>query len=113
MTSLPWMASVLSRFRNNYSLEEVQRVVEQRAELRARADTHARGLRTLVLLVDLDRALPWLPNRLKGVVLLHGLLGLDQETTAQLLQVSQQAISKRYREAIELLHFHMNGGFGF
>jgi DNA-directed RNA polymerase specialized sigma24 family protein len=103
----------LSSFRSSYSLEDVRRIVESYAELRARADTNARGLRTLVLLIDLERAMTWLPNRLRGVVLLHGLLGLDQETTANALQTSQRAISRRYAEGLEHLHFHMNGGYSF
>lgn len=85
--------------------------MERYTELRARADTHAAGLRTLVLVIDLERALPYLSRRLWEVVLLHGLLGLDQEATGRLLQVSNQAVSKRYTQAIEWLNFHMNGGF--
>lgn len=81
--------------------------------MRAKADTHAAGLRTLVQLADLDRAMVWLPNRYKGVVLLHGLMGMDMEAVADVLHVSRKSIHKRYHEAIELLHFHMNGGYSF
>lgn len=107
------MWSGLFRIRPNYSLEEVRRTVEQYIELRARADTHAAGLRTLTRLIDLDRALPLLPLRVRGPVMLHGIHGLDQETVARLLQVSNQAVSKRYREGLEILHFNMNGGYSF
>lgn len=103
----------MSSRRNNYSLEEVRRIVESYAELRARADTHAAGLRTLTLLIDLDRALPLLPLLLRAVVVMHGLAGIDMETVADVLQVSRKTISKRYREGLELLHFNMNGGFSF
>ena len=103
----------MSRGRSSYSLEEVRRIVEQYVELRARADTHAAGLRTLTLLIDLDRALPQLPLTLRAVVVMHGLAGIDMETVADVLQVSRKTISKRYHEALELLHFNMNGGFHF
>lgn len=43
-------------------------------------------------------------------MLLHGLIGVPQAETARLLHVSQQAVSKRYRRALEEIHYRMNGG---
>jgi DNA-directed RNA polymerase specialized sigma24 family protein len=42
-------------------------------------------------------------------VLLHGLIGLPLRATAELLQVSHQAVNKRYRKGLEELHYLMNG----
>lgn len=87
--------------------------MEHYAELRARADTHAAGLRTLALLIDLSRALPLLPLTLREVVVLHGLAGFDMETVADVLQVHRSTISRRYHEGLEALQFYMNGGYHF
>lgn len=59
---------------------------------------------------DLDAALEQLPQDWWEVVLLHGLIGVPQAETAKLLRVSQQAVSKRYRRALEEIHYLMNGG---
>jgi len=44
------------------------------------------------------------------VVLLHGLIGFSLTETGLLLQVSHQAVSKRYRHGIEEAHYLINGG---
>jgi len=94
-----------------YSEKAIARMVAQYAALRAGADTKpGRKLDTLVQLADLDRALDRLPMDLWRVMLVHGLLGVTQEDAADALQISQSAVSKRFRLGIEELHFHMNGG---
>lgn len=96
--------------RPSYREEEVRGLIETYPELREKVGTHRSGLRFLVMLADLDRAMARLPRKYWEVVLLHGLLGHDQGTTAQLLQVSHQAVSKRYRRAIEEVTYFINGG---
>lgn len=100
----------MSRRRPNYREEEVRGLIETYPDLRAKADTTRAGLRYLVLMADLTRALNHLRREYREVVLLHGLLGYDGATTAALLQVSQQAVSKRYRRAIEEVTYFINGG---
>lgn len=85
-------------------------MVEEYASLEAKADTSPRGMRALLQLADLDYELARLPLPYWEVVLLHGLLGFSQEETAALLQISQQAVSKRYRKALEELTYFINGG---
>lgn len=85
-------------------------MVEEYPALRAKADTDAAGMYALLRLADLDYVLSRLPLNYWEVVLLHGLLGFSQEETAGLLQISQQAVSKRYRFALEELTLDINGG---
>jgi len=94
-----------------YSDREVRRLIESYAEAKEQRGTQpGLPLDRLVRLADLDRALQMLPLRHWEVVLLHGLLGISQDETARLLQVSQQAVAKRYRYGVEAVHFHINGG---
>lgn len=85
-------------------------MVEEYAALREKADTSPSGMRALIQLADLDIALALIPLKYWEVVLLHGLLGLSQEQTAETLHVSQQAVSKRYRQGLEETTFYLNGG---
>lgn len=96
--------------RTNYSPEAVAGLVTEYAKRRATADVTRRGLFYLVQLIDLDRAMARLPRKYWEVVLLHGLIGFDQFQTARLLQISQTAVSKRFRQALEELHYLINGG---
>lgn len=96
--------------RPNYREEPVRALIEEYQAVRAKADTTRGGLRVLVQLADLGLALKQLSRTHREVVLLHGLVGLSQEDTAQLLQVSQKTISKRYRRALEEVTYHINGG---
>lgn len=85
-------------------------MVEEYAALRVKADTSPRGVRTLLQLADLDFVLARLPLKYWEVVLLHGMVGLPQEKTAELLHISQQAVSKRYRQGLEEITYWINGG---
>lgn len=97
--------------RNDYSINEVTRMVATYEQLRETASTKpGRGLLNLARLADLDKALTQLSLDRYRVVLVHGLLGVTQQDTASALHISQQAVGKRYRYALEDLHFHMNGG---
>lgn len=97
--------------RSRYSENTVTHMVEQYAALRSMADTKpGRRLDALLRLADLDRALDMLPMDLWRVVLVHGLLGVTRDESAKALKISTGAVSKRFRLAIEELHFHMNGG---
>lgn len=97
--------------RSEYSINEVTRMVATYEQLRESANTRpGRGLHNLARLADLDKALNRLSLDRYRVVLVHGLLGVTQQDTAAALHISQQAVGKRFRYAIEDLHFHMNGG---
>lgn len=102
----------MSRRRAKYTEREVRALIEEYDAFRAAADTTPRGRRLdfLVMLADLSRAVDGLQWKFWEVVLLHGLLGIPQGETARLLQVSQQAVSKRYRKALEEVHYLINGG---
>lgn len=97
--------------RSKYSEETVIRMIANYAELQSLADTKpGRKLDTLLRVADLDRALDRLPMDLWRVMLVHGLIGVPRDETAKELQLSTRAVSKRMQEAIEEVHFHMNGG---
>jgi DNA-directed RNA polymerase specialized sigma24 family protein len=85
-------------------------LVEHYELLRELSDTDGRGLGWLALRTDLDAVLAQIPEQYWVVILLHGLIGFSQAETAQLLRVSQQAVSKRYRHGLEELHYWINGG---
>ena len=93
-----------------YTEEEVQALIKEYEAVRESSDTTRRGLRYLVQIADLNKALEQLPLKYWEVVLLHGLLGVPQQETAQLLQVSQQAVGKRYRRGLEEVVYLINGG---
>lgn len=93
-----------------YTEAEVRALIVEYAAVKESADTTRPGLRALVELADLHRALEVIPLEYWEVVLLHGLLGLSQQQTACYLNVSQQAVSKRYRLGLEETHYLMNGG---
>lgn len=96
--------------RQNYRPREVRQLVEEYPALQAKADTDAAGMYALLRLADLDYVLARLPLDYWKVVLLHGLIGLSQAETAELLHISQQAVSKRWRYALEELTLDINGG---
>ena len=96
--------------RPNYDDAEVRALIDEYAVHRAGVNTTRPGLRMLVRLADLDRAMEFLPRKHWEVVLLHGLIGMSQEETARHLQISQQAVSKRYRHAVEDIVYNINGG---
>jgi hypothetical protein len=95
---------------NEYTPREVRALIEEYAALRSSADTTRRGLRHLVQMADLNKALARIPLKLWGPILVHGLLGVQQVDAAKLLRISQSALSKRYREGLEETTYRINGG---
>lgn len=85
-------------------------MIEEYAAFKEKADTSRSGLRFLVMLADLDKAMESLPVKWWSAVLLHGLIGIPQQEVARLLHVSQQAVAKRYRLGLEEVHYMINGG---
>jgi DNA-directed RNA polymerase specialized sigma24 family protein len=96
--------------RANYSLDEVRGLIENYQRAAERIDTTPRGLRWLSMLIDINNALEKLSDKYWEVLLLHGLIGIDQMQTAVLLQVRQSTVSKRYRRGLEETHHYINGG---
>lgn len=96
--------------RNNYSRKEVRRLVEQYAELVEAKNTTPVGLRTVDRLLDLRRGIAALNHQQRQVIFLHGILRLTQQEVSRRLGVSDWTISARYAEALDWLHFEMNGG---
>jgi len=74
------------------------------------ADTDRSGLRFVVWVADLEAAMDKLDLLSWQVVLLCGLIGIPQETAAKLLQTSQRSVSRRYTDALEDIHWFINGG---
>lgn|SRR3954469_9652640 len=95
--------------RPNYKADEVKALIENYATLTEKRDTTPRGLHYLAMIADLDQALARLPLKFYEVVLLHGLLGIPQYEVASILHVSQQAVSKRYRQGLEEVVYVVNG----
>jgi len=95
---------------SEYTPREVRGLIEEFAALRESSDTTRRGLRHLVQMADLNKALARIPLKLWGPVLIHGLLGVAQVDAAQLLKISQAALSKRYRQGLEETTYRINGG---
>lgn len=103
------MTSLRRWRRAEYSPGDVKKLIEEHAGLTAKVDTHRAGLRHLVQMADLNRALQRLPLKYWEVVLLHGMLGIPQEATSRILRVSQQAVSKRYRKGLDEIIHYING----
>lgn len=101
----------MSRRRSRYTEGEVKALVEEYDAFREAADTtpRRRALDFLVMVADLNKALQRLDLQGWEVILLHGLLGIPQAETARLLQIKQQTVAKRYRLALEDVHYFING----
>jgi DNA-directed RNA polymerase specialized sigma24 family protein len=94
--------------RHSYTEEEVRALVEFYEHLRELAlDPNRDWFATRI---DLDAALEQLPAKFWEAVLLHGLIGFSLIETAQLLQISHQAVSKRYRHGLDEVTYIINGG---
>lgn len=85
-------------------------MVEWYTVLREVKDTSGRGLRWLVLLADLDRAISYMPPKEYHAVLLHGLLGHVVRDAEMLLGVSKDTLSRRYQAGIDWLTHFLNNG---
>ncbi len=78
--------------------------------MQAVSDTTRGGLRFTVWVADLERAMEKLDLAGWKVVLLVGLLGIPQHAVAELLQTSPRSVSRRYADALEDIHWYINGG---
>lgn len=78
--------------------------------LRAQANTSPRGIRALIAIADLDRALARLSMKHWEVVLVHGLIGLTTREAAEVLHISHVAVGKRFRKGVEDALHYINGG---
>jgi RNA polymerase sigma-70 factor (ECF subfamily) len=101
----------VARRGSSYTEEEVRTLIEEYAAVKEKVGTRpGMPLLYLVMVADLERALKRLPRKYREVVVLHGLVGLSSAEAAKLLSVSYQAVSKRYRQALEEVQYLMNGG---
>lgn len=89
----------------NYSLEEVEALVEGYAEL----DPLRVRLWILVRLCDLDLAMRRLSPTHYKAVLLVGLLGVDIRTAGSELGVSHVTVWRQYKRGLERLTNLLNG----
>lgn len=100
----------MSRLPSKYRIGEIKGLVVDYEELVAKKDTTRHGLRIVVALADLSRAMGLLPLGLKRVVLAR-MVGLSNVAAADQLQISESAVRKRFRQALEHLQVTMNGGY--
>jgi DNA-directed RNA polymerase specialized sigma24 family protein len=88
-----------------YDEKEVQVLLAHYAEwqyLRHRPFFHVR-------LMDLEAAMSRLPRKLAEVMLVYGLHRLDARSAGEVLRISHTAVTKRYRQGLEEIMFHING----
>jgi DNA-directed RNA polymerase specialized sigma24 family protein len=97
-------------WRNNYSQREVRGLIEEREALLERADTNRAGLRVLVQLADLARALPLLTLKQRQALFLMGTVGMSAFDAGNVLGVSKQAAWQRYTHALVRLTEVLNKG---
>lgn len=62
-----------------------------------------------VRLMDLEVALRHLPRKLFNAVLVYGILRFDLRYAGEALEISHEAVRKRYRQGIEQMLFTLNG----
>jgi len=105
------MTSVASKpGAGRYTEDEARALIEHYEHLRELEGTRPRGIEWLARRSDLDRALELISDEYWEVVLLAGLIGFTTYETARLLRISQTAVTKRYRYAIEEVAYHMTEG---
>jgi DNA-directed RNA polymerase specialized sigma24 family protein len=99
-------ASVVTKTpKPNYSLEEVEALIEGYADL----EPVRYKLKWLVRLCDLDIAIRQMPPKEYQAVLLVGLLGLSVRAAGSDMGVSPQKMWRRYRRGLEWLVNYLNG----
>lgn len=92
----------------NYSLSEVEGLVEAYSEIKPLMDVNPGRLRFLVRLWDLELAIEKLPPKEYQAVLLIGLVGMGLMDAGKAMGVSHETMRQRYRRGIELLHTYLN-----
>lgn len=89
----------------NYSVDEIEALIELRSEL----DPSAMKLAWLVRLWDLDVAIQNLPPKEYQATLLVGLIGLDIRTAGTALGCNHTTAWRRYQRGIEYIVNYLNG----
>ena len=103
-----------TRTRSNYRASEVRHLIEDYEELRELRDVRpGYPLRTLLSLVDIDKALMTLNLKERQAVLLCGQVGLTTRTAGVLVGASAMAMSRRYRSGLENLATYLNGAHDY
>lgn len=99
-----------SRLTPNYSLDEVEALIEGYYLLQVAAE---RSPTWLVRLCDVDNAIHALPPKEYQAVLLIGLIGFDTRTVGTALGVSFATAWRRYQRGLEYIVNYLNtGGHG-
>ena len=100
----------MSPRRTRYSLREIRRLVDGYEAILARRDTTEFGIRAIVAVLDIRAGIRTLPQGLRAVLLLHGVLGLSALDTSRALKISERAVRQRYTAALAHLEWRLNGG---
>jgi len=99
---------VASLQRDEYSTEHVRTLLVEYQAWKSKVGTDARGLHFLVQMADLDRVLARLPDNYWEIVLLHGLLDIEQRDVAVLKNVGQATVSRRFTNALDEIVHQLN-----
>lgn len=91
----------------NYSLDEVEQLIENFDLLRVAA---TRRISWLVRLCDVERAIQHMPPKEYQAVLLIGLIGFDTRTVGTTLGVSYVTAWRRYRRGLDWIVNYLNTG---
>jgi DNA-directed RNA polymerase specialized sigma24 family protein len=91
--------------RSNYTLEEVEGLIEMYEEVESIKDQ----LWVLVRYADLDISLRRMPPKYYEATLLVGLLGFDLRWAGKQLGVSHDTVWRRYKRGLEWLTNNLNG----
>lgn len=94
-----------SKIRPNYSVDEIEALVEGYEEMYA----YRHKLKWLVRYCDLDLALRRMPPKEYQAVLLIGLIGHTTRDAGRAMGVSHETMWKRYKRGLEWLAQYLNG----
>lgn len=92
-----------------YSFKEVEALVCNYAELKSAMDVRGPGLRVLLLLADVDRAIANMPPKEYHAILLHGQLSYTLRDAELVLGVSKSTLHDRFTSGINWLVDYLNG----
>lgn len=97
--------------RPNYRKSEVTGLVTRYVELLEKQGTHTDGaLAVLCRLADLRAAVVHLSPKQREAILLTGILGWTNTTTAEALGIDESSVRERFNHAVERLTEIMNRG---
>lgn len=92
-----------------YRRREIKALVDGYLELRGQRSTYGSGLRTLLHLADLERAIRKLPPAEYQAILIHGLLRHTFRDASVVLGVSRSTLYERYESGLSWLAHFLNG----